>query len=994
MRVLLLTGSPSTYMAPPQLGDVQIVAGPEWPDAQTSDGKWLSLRTPLGRYDLAAILKKIPSEQHPDVVVSLVDASWRNQPCNVRSFRGPKALLVADTHHLSSPLISMFRYAATESYDRVVFLYDRHHLGFFRSAGFENLYWFPGLTFSHSDRAVRNARATRRANRIAFVGQSGKFHPQRARLLSALRERNLPLEQRSLSQREALAFYGASKLGFNASLNGDLNLRVFEIMASGATLLTDRLSAESGLFELFCDGRELLTYDSAGELAERVAHALAHPQETAAIGAAGAAWFDCHFNAARRRAAFQELVINGTPVPEFVISPTTPVPFGGDRPQLLRTMMVYEGLQEMHRTEEKVRVVLTPAVSADIATACATLPRVEVLRDELGTPAHLTIFTRDDDIVPGAVQAARIWCCDAQPEEHAILNDYFAPFGFTAVSEDVAVLCRVAPATVPAAAPARSEPDWESAHAALLAGRPEDAAQIAQTVLKTNPRVAEAWRVLASAMMVVQCPKNAFGALCNVLSLESRSFRDWVARAETLVEMQRLPEALNDLLRAALLAPAEEAVQMRLARVAVSLQLPATARAAMEACATLSESPASIAQLRTDVEALEGDQTAARMRGYDLLITHNEVCRMHGTGVLLERYLGNNDQIVTLRSQSHYEGKTDLRARHLVLESGSGAEDEEKLLAGLLANFPIRRILCVPYYEADVRYAGVAQRLTGAPLCAYVMDDQTLYARGIRAEVARALFDASNLRLVISPEMQSAYQAKFGLSFAVMPPLLASATGRRQNQWSATAGKPLRAALVGNIWSAQQFRKLRRFVRLAGLQLDWFGNTKVAWLPADSKEYEADGIHACGFLPESELAARLVDYPFVVVPSGQLDGSENNEWLTRLSLPSRMVFILGQATTPMLVLGHSSTAASQFVTRFGLGAVVSYDAANPRAAIQALVAPETRAGILAAISGCADKFVLPGAGQWIWDSLAAGVALPLPCDADVAENSAVIAKVA
>jgi glycosyltransferase involved in cell wall biosynthesis len=434
-------------MAPPQLADEQIVAGPDWPDAQTPEGKWLSLRTPVGEYDLATLLARIPSNQQPDAVVSLVDASWRNQPRNLASFRGPKALLVADTHHLSSPLIGMFKYAATEPYDRIVFLYDRHHMAFFQSAGFRNLYWFPGLTFPHDDAAVFASRAKKREQRIAFVGQAGKGHQQRVRMLAALNARNLPVEQQSLPQRQTLDFYGSSLLGFNASLNGDLNLRVFEILASGSTLLTDRLAPESGLLELFDHGRELITYGSAEELAERAAYALAHPQETADIGAAGAAWFDRHFGAARRQAAFRELLVNGTPVPEFAGSahPAPQVYFGGDTTQLLQTMMVYEGVQELHRTEEKVRVVLTPGVDEDIAAVCATLPRVEVTRGDLFAPADIAIFTRDDDIIPGAVQAPRVWCCDALPEERSVLNDYFAPVGFTPVSEDVAVLCRIAP---------------------------------------------------------------------------------------------------------------------------------------------------------------------------------------------------------------------------------------------------------------------------------------------------------------------------------------------------------------------------------------------------------------------------------------------------------------------------------------------------------------------------------------------------------------------
>lgn len=456
MRILFLTGSRASYMAPPQLADEQIVAGPDWPDARTSDGKWTSLRTPVGEYDVATVLARLPVDQTPDAIVSLVDASWRNLPRNLACFPGPKALLVADTHHLTSPLIGMFKYAAGEPFDRIVFLYDRHHLAFFQSAGFRNLYWFPGLTLSHDDIAVFAARGKKRSDHIAFVGQVGNNHLHRARLLAALKARGIPVDQRRLPQREALGFYGSSLLGFNASLNGDLNLRVFEILASGATLLTDRLAPESGLLNLFESGRHLLTYGSADELAERAAHALANPVETAAIGAAGAAWFDQYFNANRRRTAFQELLLNGTAVPEFASagSTGTRIYFGGDTDRLLQTMMVYEGIQELHRTEENVRVVITPSSSDELAEICATLPRVEVIRGDTSEPAGIAIFNRDDEIVPRAVQAPRVWCCDALPEERSILNDYFAAAGFTPVSEDVAVLCRIEPAAPVVAAPA------------------------------------------------------------------------------------------------------------------------------------------------------------------------------------------------------------------------------------------------------------------------------------------------------------------------------------------------------------------------------------------------------------------------------------------------------------------------------------------------------------------------------------------------------------
>ena len=192
MNVLFATGSPAAYMLPPVLSGSQVICGPDWKDVIGPDGRVRSLATPVGSYDLAAIAAKLPPEQQPDVVVCLVDASWRNLPSNLAAFACPKVLLIADTHHLQSPLLGTMRYMAAEPFDRCILLYDRHHAAFFHAAGFRNLFWLPGLTFPHGDAAVQAARVRgNRAPRIAFVGQAGKYHPRRTRLLEELKARGV-----------------------------------------------------------------------------------------------------------------------------------------------------------------------------------------------------------------------------------------------------------------------------------------------------------------------------------------------------------------------------------------------------------------------------------------------------------------------------------------------------------------------------------------------------------------------------------------------------------------------------------------------------------------------------------------------------------------------------------------------------------------------------------------------------------------------------------
>jgi spore maturation protein CgeB len=54
--------------------------------------------------------------------------------------------------------------------------------------------------------------------------------------------------------------YNKAKVVFNYAVNDDVNMRVFEAMACKRPLLTNKLSVESGLNELFVDGTHLMTF--------------------------------------------------------------------------------------------------------------------------------------------------------------------------------------------------------------------------------------------------------------------------------------------------------------------------------------------------------------------------------------------------------------------------------------------------------------------------------------------------------------------------------------------------------------------------------------------------------------------------------------------------------------------------------------------------------------------------------------------------------------
>lgn len=491
MRVLFSTCSATHYMAPPRLSDEQVNCGPFLPDREIG-GRVLSLATAKGEYDLGAVAARLPDEQKPDVVVCLVDASWFNVPRNLAAFSCPKVLLIADTHHMHQPITTMFAYARSQPFDRHVFLYSRHHLEFFRHAGFKNLFWLPALTFPHDDTTVRRARAETREPCIALIGQAGNLHARRLELAGALAARDLPLHFREASQREALGLYGRSLIGFNASANADLNLRVFEVMASGALLLTDRLSAESGAGQLWTEGRELVTYRDAAELTERAAHYLAHPDEARAIGAAGARWFDEHFTEAHRRAAFRDLAFDGREAPAFALPrPTAPF-FRGPAERFAAATIAYEQVQLWHSRQESVRVLTDAGVPGDFARLCATLPRVTVEPATPGAEGDLFVTSVAVATKLANLPAPRLWCWDATTAQVPALTARFAASGLAQPRKGIALF------GLPAAeAESCTEPRVLEARRALLSADLAKALELARTLLKEQPQCGDAYVVMA-----------------------------------------------------------------------------------------------------------------------------------------------------------------------------------------------------------------------------------------------------------------------------------------------------------------------------------------------------------------------------------------------------------------------------------------------------------------------------------------------------------------
>ena len=380
-RVLLSWEPPPHYMPPFRISERQVTTCTVFDpspnifrciDFEREDPP-IDVWTPRGDYDLRQHLECQGVDPDFDAVFVWRGANGPNR-AQLTGFRCPRFLLVGDSHHTEAPLRSLLAYAASERFDGVVVSFNRQHAHWFSGAGVPRVYWIPWLPFRDHERAWTDAREPS----IAFAGQIASYHPYRASLLAAMRDANVPVRGGLCSRQAAMDLYATSAASFNASLNGDLNLRVLEVMSAGGCLLTDRLSPEAGLDLLFELGTQFLAYSSAEELIDKAKFLLARP--SAALDIARAAHrVATPLRSARARASEllewaldNRLRAERDPLRDerCRVAPTALADFD-------RRVDVYEAILETHRVTPIVRVLFADGAPAQSALDAIDLPRVE-----------------------------------------------------------------------------------------------------------------------------------------------------------------------------------------------------------------------------------------------------------------------------------------------------------------------------------------------------------------------------------------------------------------------------------------------------------------------------------------------------------------------------------------------------------------------------------------------------------------------------------------
>ena len=181
------------------------------------------------------------------------------------------------------------------SYDRHFFLarrYDhvfvaqKHHVSRYQDWAWVPSSWLPLA----ADPDVFRPVPCEPSFDVGFVGSLlAGLHDARRGLVGRLLERfEWVLVARGAFREEAARELSRCRLVFNRSLHEDVNMRVFEGMACGRPLLTDRLPSKCGLEEVARDGETAFLYDDA-TLEETVRGLLSEPPLLERVAQAGRA---------------------------------------------------------------------------------------------------------------------------------------------------------------------------------------------------------------------------------------------------------------------------------------------------------------------------------------------------------------------------------------------------------------------------------------------------------------------------------------------------------------------------------------------------------------------------------------------------------------------------------------------------------------------------------------------------------------------------------
>ncbi len=275
-----------------------------------------------------------------------------------------------------------------------VFAAQRDGAEKFKQAGVKNVHWLP----LGCDPEIHGKKDVAKKYDIGFVGHS--FPGEREELLKLITEKYPNSFLGQADYREMANVYSASKIVFNRSLRNDINMRVFEALASGSLLITNDLD-DNGQSALFQSSKHLVTYQNADEMLELIDYYLTHDEEREQIAAASREEVLAHHTYQHRMQKILDVVVEVT----VSLDDTTSV--APLRPS--KSLSYFE----FNRPEVQALVPLTATKILDIGCGTGRLgiglkqrQECHVTGIELVTDAADVAQTRLDDVIVQNVEDA------------------------------------------------------------------------------------------------------------------------------------------------------------------------------------------------------------------------------------------------------------------------------------------------------------------------------------------------------------------------------------------------------------------------------------------------------------------------------------------------------------------------------------------------------------------------------------------------------------
>ncbi|MCB1379837.1 MAG: glycosyltransferase family 1 protein [Alphaproteobacteria bacterium] len=383
-KVLLVWGQYPRWMPPVQFSSRQVTlaarlkVAPGFKDQGSLNFNYFSSFEPHGwleggGFDLGEYCDRLGLRRDFDFIVVLADQDMGIFPSNVKSFGCPAILLMGDTHHFARPISTLIDYVLREGFCAVASQFTAHHLHWFNKAGVARVGWAPGLMTTN----VAQAPARVRKDATVFVGHTWKYHLYRYELLQLVKAARFPIEILTATREEAAERYANTLISFNCSLNGDVNIRNYEVLASGGFLLTDLLHEASGFATLFRPGEACDCYAGGEDLLSKIDFYRRNPESAIAIALRGQKLFREQLNAERALQRFRKYFFEGDD--GALLLPPDPRLDEALDPNWRDRLTVYEDVQELHRRNPSIEVRVDSTASWFVASDLGDLSRVRVV---------------------------------------------------------------------------------------------------------------------------------------------------------------------------------------------------------------------------------------------------------------------------------------------------------------------------------------------------------------------------------------------------------------------------------------------------------------------------------------------------------------------------------------------------------------------------------------------------------------------------------------